>query len=232
MLKIRKAGDRGFFNHGWLKTYHTFSFADYHDPDYKGFKTLRVINEDYVEPQNGFGTHAHRDMNILTCIVSGTLEHKDSMGNGSQIRPGEWQFMSAGSGVEHSEFNPSKDTSVHLLQIWIRPNAYGLPPRYGQLEKSPDSQSFWRTVASQAGGKDTIKLDQNASVHHARMKADETKSLDLKKEEGIWIQLISGGLDVNGIKLQPGDGLAIENESKINLKGEVAKTELIVFELF
>jgi len=232
MIKIRKSKERGFFDHGWLKTYHTFSFADYYDPEYKGFKTLRVINEDYVHPSKGFGTHGHRDMNILTCIVSGVLEHKDSMGNGSQIHPGEWQFMSAGSGVEHSEFNPSKDSTVHLLQIWIRPNAQGLTPRYAQLEKSPDTASFWRTIATPEGGRDQIKLDQNANVHHARMQMNETKSLTLKKQEGVWIQLISGALEVNGAKLEPGDGIAVEDEASVALKSFAAKTELVCFELF
>lgn len=232
MLKIRKAKDRGFFDHGWLKTYHTFSFGDYYDPNQKGFKTLRVINEDFVEPNNGFGTHPHRDMNILTCIVSGVLEHKDSMGNGSQIHPREWQFMSAGTGVEHSEFNPSKDAAVHLLQIWIRPSEHGKTPRYAQLEKIPDSPNFWRTVATPEGGTGKIKLDQNAFVHHVKMTTDETKEIPLKKEEGVWVQLIKGSLDVSGQLLEPGDGIAVEEESILNLSSKANGTEYIVFELF
>lgn len=231
MIKIRKSKDRGYFNHGWLETYHTFSFADYYDANFKGFKTLRVINEDIVAPEMGFGTHAHRDMNILTCIISGTLEHKDSMGNGSKIHPLEWQFMSAGTGVEHSEYNPSKDTPVHLLQIWIRPSAHDLPPRYTQLEKIEDKGSYWRTVATPEGGEGKIRLDQNAFVHHVKMGQGESKTVNVKKDMGVWIQMIQGSLDVNSQTLQAGDGAAIEDEQNLNLAAKEKNSEFVLFEL-
>jgi redox-sensitive bicupin YhaK (pirin superfamily) len=229
MLKIRKSKDRGYFDHGWLKTYHSFSFADYFDPEHQGFKSLRVINEDFVDPQSGFGTHGHRDMNILTCIISGSLDHKDSMGHGSRIHAGEWQFMSAGTGVQHSEFN-SSDSQVHLLQIWIRPSKLGLSPRYDQLQKIPEAKSFWRTVATKDGGKDLILLDQNASVHHAKMELGEAKSLKLEDKQGLWIQMIRGSLDVNTQLISGGDGMAVEDESSITITSKETGSEFILFE--
>ncbi len=235
MIRTRLAKDRGSFEHGWLKTHHSFSFADYYDPAHLGFKTLRVINEDFISPAQGFGTHGHRDMNIITYIVSGTLEHKDSMGTGAQISAGEWQYMSAGSGVEHSEFNPSQTTSVHLFQIWIKPNVHSAKPRYDQLKKS-NEDSFWRVVASSEEKVGQIRLDQNAVVTHVKFKAGEVKAYQPKKGASVWIQMVKGSLQVNSTEISAGDGLAIEGEDTLNLNpsGEAneKRPEFILFELF
>jgi redox-sensitive bicupin YhaK (pirin superfamily) len=179
----------------------------------------------------GFDTHFHRDMNIITFIIEGLLEHKDSMGNGSQIKAGEWQYMSAGSGVQHSEFNPSSDQTVHLLQIWIKPNAHGLSPRYAQLAASPKTPSFFRTIATSEEKEGQIRLDQNASIHHVRMQTKEERELRLSFGTGWWIQLVQGELGIFSEVLHPGDGASIEKEDSIVLEALAPNTEFVIFEL-
>src|SRR5438270_7661790 len=175
MITIRRAEERGHFDHGWLNTYHTFSFADYYDPEYMGFRTLRVINEDRVRADTGFGTHAHRDMEIISYVLEGELAHEDSMGNGSTIRPGDVQRMSAGSGVRHSEFNPSTTRPVHFLQIWIQPNAQGIEPSYEEKRFSvQEKRGRLRMIASPAQTDGSVLLHQDARVHAGLFDADET----------------------------------------------------------
>ena len=170
---IRRANERGHAEHGWLDSYHTFSFADYYDPSWMGFRTLRVINDDLVMPAMGFGTHPHRDMEIITYVLSGALQHKDSMGNGRIIRPGEVQYMAAGTGVQHSEFNPSKDEAVHFLQIWIQPDRKGLKPRYGERSLADAPKGRFNLVVSKAGREGSLAINQDADLYVARLEAGE-----------------------------------------------------------
>jgi redox-sensitive bicupin YhaK (pirin superfamily) len=232
MIALRKSKDRGFADHGWLKTYHSFSFADYHDPKFMGFRSLRVINEDYIEGGNGFGTHAHHDMEILTYIVSGSLEHKDSMGNGSVITPGELQYMSAGSGVTHSEFNPSPTATTHLLQIWIIPEARGLTPRYDQKHFAPETfNKHLNLVASREGAAGAIAVQQDIKLYAAKLKSGDALNYELAPGRHCWIQLISGSLSVNKTALSPGDGAALSDEKSVSLLANANQTEFLLFDL-
>jgi redox-sensitive bicupin YhaK (pirin superfamily) len=220
MIAIRHRNQRGHANHGWLDTYHTFSFDSYYDPRFMGFRSLRVINEDRVAPGRGFGTHPHRDMEIITYILEGALEHKDSMGTGSIIRPGEVQRMSAGTGVTHSEFNPSKAEPVHLLQIWILPDRKGIQPGYEQKEFSRDEMK----------GK-LQRLD--VTIHQdvrlfATFLENQTVQYDLAPGRHAWIQVARGSIRVNGSTLEAGDGAAISEESPLELAGT---GEALVFDL-
>lgn len=229
MITVRKSEDRGHFDHGWLKTYHTFSFADYQDPKYTRFRTLRVINEDYVMPGEGFGTHAHNDMEIITYILEGSLQHKDSMGNTSVIKPGEIQRMTAGTGVTHSEFNPSDKEKVHLLQIWIFPNQKGLKPGYEQ--KQIDSQKNQLTlIASPDGRKDSVTLHQEALIYRGSFEKNQRLNYQIDTDHGVWIQVARGSLALNDQNLKAGDGAAIEKESavQINISSE---SEFLLFDL-
>lgn len=230
MIKIRKSKERGHYNHRWLDTYHTFSFADYHDPDYMGFRALRVINEDRVRPGEGFGMHSHRDMEIITYILKGSLEHKDSMGNTSVIKPGEVQRMSAGAGVTHSEFNPSQAGVVHLLQIWILPAEKGLQPSYEQKNYGALKKDSLRLVASPTGKNGSVKIHQDALMYDGRIGTNKPLAYRLAPGRGVWLQLIEGSLNINGTVLHEGDGAAIEGESKILLKAE-KRSKFLLFDL-
>jgi redox-sensitive bicupin YhaK (pirin superfamily) len=231
VLTLRRAQERGHADHGWLRTWHTFSFADYHDPDHMGFSALRVINEDFVAPGQGFGTHPHRDMEILTWVLEGALEHKDNMGNGAAIRPGEMQYMSAGTGVTHSEFNHSKSEAVHLLQIWILPNEMGARPRYGQKDFAAALKPGGLCLLASPEGRDgSIAIRQDARVHAARTPTPKEFAIDLGVQRSAWLQVARGGLRVNGEALAQGDGAAIQKERKLAIATEMG-AEFLLFDL-
>ena len=230
MIAIRHGAERGHANHGWLDTYHTFSFADYHDPRHMGFSVLRVINEDVVAPGQGFPTHPHRDMEIITWILEGALEHQDSLGTGSVIRPGEVQRMSAGTGIRHSEFNPSPAEAVHLLQIWILPNQQGVTPSYEQTHfDDAELANRLRLVASPDGQDGSVTIHQNARVYAARLR-NGAVTHTLGSGRRAWVQVARGALTLNGQKLAAGDGAAIEQETVLRLAGN-GGAELLLFDL-
>ncbi|MGZ4826636.1 MAG: pirin family protein [Terriglobales bacterium] len=232
MITVRPASERGHFDHGWLNTYHTFSFADYHDPKHTHFRALRVINEDTVQPGGGFGTHPHRDMEIITYILKGGLAHKDSMGNGSTIVPGDVQRMSAGTGVLHSEFNHSPDELVHLLQIWIFPDQHGLKPSYEQKSFSAgDKLNRLRLVASPEASEGSVTIHSDARVYGSVLEAGTSVNHKLAKGRGAWVQVIRGEIEVNGKKLAAGDGASIENESMLTITGQSGSSEFLLFDL-
>jgi quercetin 2,3-dioxygenase len=210
-LTIRRSLERGQANHGWLHSYHTFSFADYYDPAHMGFRSLRVINQDKIAPGAGFPTHPHRDMEIFSYVVSGTISHKDSIGNGRELKPGQIQLMSAGSGVTHSEFNPSKTEPLHLLQIWILPESRGLTPSYTEWHPTPASESAAKVlVISPDGRENSAAIHQDANIYRVRLKAGESVSHDHAPGRGLWIQLIKGGLTTDETLLLPGDAASTE----------------------
>ncbi|MGZ4812322.1 MAG: pirin family protein [Terriglobales bacterium] len=232
MITVRPASERGHFDHGWLNTYHTFSFADYHDPKHTHFRALRVINEDTVQPGGGFGTHPHRDMEIITYILKGGLAHKDSMGNGSTIVPGDVQRMSAGTGVLHSEFNHSPDELVHLLQIWIFPDQHGLKPSYEQKSFSAgDKLNRLRLVASPEASDGSVTIHSDARVYGSVLEAGKSVNHKLAKGRGAWVQVIRGEIEVNGKKLAAGDGASIENDSMLTITGQSGSSEFLLFDL-
>lgn len=231
MIKIRRAEARGHFDFRWLNTFHTFSFGDYYDPSFMGFRSLRVINEDFVRGGRGFPTHGHRDMEIITYILSGALEHRDSMGNGSVIRPGDVQRMSAGTGVTHSEANPSREEAVHLLQIWILPAEQGLTPSYEQ-KVFTEEQKRGRLclIASADGSEDSVTVHQDASVYASVLsKADEVVHA-LTTGRHAWLQVARGGVSLNGEPLNQGDGAAISTEEAIAIRGR-EDAEVLLFDL-
>lgn len=231
MITVRKSEDRGAFDHGWLDTKHTFSFASYHDPRHMGYRSLRVINEDRVAPGEGFGTHPHRDMEILTYVVSGQLEHRDSLGSGDVLRRGDVQAMSAGSGLTHSEFNPSADEPVHLLQIWILPAKRGTQPTYAQKRfEDASKQNRLVPLASPTGSDGALRIGQDATMYAALLDAGRELAHPLGQGRGAWVQVVSGTVAVNGTPLNPGDGAAIENEPKVRLSA-TADAELLLFDL-
>lgn len=235
MFMLRKSNDRGAADHGWLRAKHTFSFANYFDEENMGFRSLRVINEDRVDSQQGFPTHAHRDMEILTYIISGALEHKDSMGNGSVIRPGEVQYMSAGYGVRHSEFNHSNTEEVHLLQIWILPDKANYTPAYDQKAFSVDERkNALRLVASgdasRAKTEGAIAIRQDADLYASLLEAGKSLEHKTTADRGVWIQLVSGSLDVNGTVMSAGDGLKVEGESFIKIQSRES-AEFLLFDM-
>ena len=231
MLKLRRSQDRGHANHGWLDTWHTFSFADYHDPDEMGFGALRVINDDRVQPGRGFGMHSHRDMEIITYILDGALEHKDSMGNGSVIRRGDVQRMSAGKGVLHSEFNPSPTDPVHLLQIWIEPNVTGIRPSYEERRFAAEQrQGRLRLVASPDGRDSSVMIHQDTCVYATLLDAGDAVTHQLAPGRKAYVHVARGAVEVNGERLTGGDGAKIGAESKITFaKAEGA--EILLFDL-
>ena len=230
MIVIRHAEERGHFDHGWLNTYHTFSFADYYDPDFMGFRALRVINEDRVAPGRGFGTHSHRDMEIVTYVLEGELEHRDSMGTGSIIRPGEVQRMSAGTGVLHSEMNPSRSIPVHLLQIWILPERRSLKPEYEQKTfPAEERKDNLRLVASHEGKDGSLTIHQDTKLFTATLTDGKTVTYDLPAGRYAWLQVARGTVEVNGQTLNAGDGAAIEDERTITMRGRDA--EVLLFDL-
>jgi redox-sensitive bicupin YhaK (pirin superfamily) len=230
--QIRKANERGHANHGWLDSFHTFSFGDYYDPAQMGFSALRVINEDRVSAGQGFGTHGHRDMEIISYVVEGALEHKDSIGTGSVINAGDVQVMSAGSGIRHSEFNPSASTPVHFLQIWVLPNATNHTPRYDQKTfTADDKRGRARLVVSGNGRDGSLMIHQDADIYAALLDAGASLHHELRQERRGWIQLVSGALDVNGTKLNSGDGLAISDETALTLRADKDDSEFLIFDL-
>jgi quercetin 2,3-dioxygenase len=231
MITVRPGKERGHFDHGWLDTYHTFSFSQYHDPAHMGFRSLRVINEDRVEPGAGFPPHSHRDMEIITYVLAGGLAHKDSMGNASTIRPGNVQRMSAGTGVTHSEYNGSDTEPVHLLQIWILPQTRNLPPSYEEkVFSAADKQGRLRLVASQDARDGSARIHQDASVYASLLEPGQTVRHPLAAGRGAWIHLVSGAATVNGKLLTTGDGAAIEQEADVEIVATAA-TELLLFDL-
>ena len=231
MLTHRRSADRGHVDHGWLNARHSFSFASYHDPDHMGFRALRVINEDVIAAGQGFGTHPHRDMEILTYVIEGALEHKDNLGNGSVIRPGDVQWMSAGSGVTHSEFNPSADETTHLLQIWILPDRKDRVPDYGEKHFSvSDRTNRLRLVASRDGADGSLTWGQDVRLYASLLDNQHRVQLDLDPARHAWIQLIKGSLTVNGEHLASGDALAISEESHLDISATAA-SEFLVFDL-
>ncbi|MCL4234621.1 MAG: pirin family protein [Deltaproteobacteria bacterium] len=231
MIRIRKSDERGRGDHGWLKSKFSFSFANYYDPEHMNFRDLRVINEDLVAPDSGFPMHPHRDMEIITYIVSGELEHRDSMGNGEVIRRGEVQRMSAGTGITHSEFNPTSDRTTHLLQIWITPDRAGHTPSYEQtLFPDDDKRDRLRLVASPDGAEGSVTIHQDARLYASLLSADRELTHAFAPGRHAWIQLIKGALDVNGTRLDAGDAAAVSGESSLTLRaGEDA--EFLLFDL-
>ncbi len=231
MKVLRKSAERGYAHHGWLESWHSFSFADYRDPEHVHFGPLRVINEDIVQPNTGFGTHGHRDMEILTYVLSGTLRHRDSMGHGEDIRYGEVQVMSAGTGVQHSEVNPSPDEAVHLLQIWIIPDRQDLAPGYQQkLFPQADKLARWCLLASPDAGQGSLLIHQDARVSAARLDGAETLDYPIAAGRKIYLHVARGGLQVNGHALAAGDALMYEDEEKVELSA-AKEAEVLLFDL-
>jgi hypothetical protein len=231
MITVRPSEQRGHFNHGWLDTYHTFSFADYFDPNHEQFRSLRVINEDVVAPGQGFGTHPHRDMEIITYVLDGALQHRDSLGNGSIIRPGDGQRMSAGTGILHSEFNPSPTEPVHLLQIWILPERKGIEPSYEQKAFPPqDKQGKWKVIADGKPADGAVKIHQDVRLSVASLEAGETIAYSLAEGRHAWIQIARGSITLNGTALKQGDGAAVSQESELTIIANSA-AEVLLFDL-
>lgn len=231
MITVRRGNDRGHFDHGWLDTYHTFSFADYHDPRFMGFRSLRVINEDRVAAGQGFGRHPHRDMEILTYVLSGELEHRDSMGNHGVIRRGEVQYMAAGTGVEHSEFNSSKNEPVHLMQIWIRPAERGAQPRYEQRKFPTLAQAGELTLLAASDGRDgSIRINQDALLLAAMLRQGQQTWHVLAPGRAAWMQVLHGSVEVNEQKLNAGDGASIVDQVTVQIAA-VESAEFLLFDL-
>jgi quercetin 2,3-dioxygenase len=231
MMTIRRAADRGHANHGWLDTHHTFSFADYYDPAHMGFRGLRVINDDRVVGGEGFGTHPHRDMEIISYVLDGALAHRDSTGTGATIRPGDVQRMSAGTGVLHSEYNASPSDEVHFLQIWLVPAKRGIAPSYEQKTfADADKRGTLRLVASPDGVDGSLTINADARVYAGVLAGGDTAELTLAPARGAWVQVARGKVRVNGTELGEGDGIAIEVERRIALEG-VDEAEVLAFDL-
>lgn len=218
-IVIRRSDERGHVQMDWLNTYHTFSFGDYYDPKHMQYRTLRVINEDVVQAAQGFGMHPHRDMEIVTYVISGTLKHKDSMGNEGLIKPGDVQRMTAGKGVLHSEFNPSDKEDVHLLQIWIVPNKNGLPPSYEEMTL-PKTKDGLMLFASPDGGNGVLTIHQDAKIFQGRLKVNTSHTHVTSKDRGLWIQMIKGQLSLGNVTISAGDGASIENASEVLLSAK------------
>jgi redox-sensitive bicupin YhaK (pirin superfamily) len=231
MIEVRKANERGHADHGWLDTHHTFSFSDYYDPRFTGFRDLRVINEDYIAPAQGFPKHSHRDMEIITYVISGELSHRDSMGNGETIRPHEVQRMTAGTGILHSEYSSPTD-KTHMLQIWILPEKNSLTPSYEQKLFAPEEkQGKLRLVASRGGDDGSVTVNQDVSLYASILANGEPVTHKLADGRHAWIQLISGSLDVNGETLNAGDGAAISEEKALRIKALADNSEFLLFDL-
>jgi len=231
MLTIRRSGERGGGDHGWLKTQHTFSFNDYWDDKWMGFRSLRVINEDWVAPNSGFPTHPHRDMEIITYVLSGQLEHKDSLGTGSVILPGDGQRMSAGRGIRHSEFNPSANEKVHLLQIWILPDKPGYEPGYEQKSfPEAEKRGRLRLIASSDGADGSVKIHQDAKLFVTLLAPGEEVRHTLGAKRHAWLQVAKGEIELNGQRLGHGDGAAVSDEKELTIKG-TKDAEVLLFDL-
>jgi redox-sensitive bicupin YhaK (pirin superfamily) len=233
MIQIRKSQERGHAQHGWLDSYHTFSFADYYDPKHMGFRSLRVINEDRVAPGRGFGAHGHRDMEILSYVLDGSLAHKDSMNHQEVLGPNEIQRMSAGTGVTHSEFNGSKTEPVHFLQIWIEPATTGTPASYEQIRFAPeDKKGKLKLLASPKGGNGVATINQDAQLFVAELASGEQVEHKLGAQRHAWLQVIRGTVTVNGATLQAGDGAAVSKEDGLKVTGAASgASELLLFDL-
>ena len=231
MIRKRPAGERGHADHGWLDTWHTFSFAHYHDPAHMGFRALRVINDDVVRAGQGFGTHGHRDMEIVTYVVSGALEHRDSLGTGSVLHPGDVQRMTAGRGVTHSEFNHAADADLRLLQIWILPERAGLEPGYEERHFPPaDKRGRLRLLVDPDGADGALRIHQDARLYASILAPGERVAHDLAPGRHAWVQVVSGRLEVNGAALGPGDGAAVSDTARLDFAG-VDEAEFLVFDL-
>jgi quercetin 2,3-dioxygenase len=231
MIAIRKSEARGHANHGWLDSYHTFSFANYYDPNYMSFRSLRVINEDIINPGKGFGTHGHTDMEIITYVLEGALEHKDSLGTGAIIKPGEVQRMSAGTGIQHSEFNPSQTDPVHLLQIWLLPDTNGLPPSYEQRDfPVAERRGKLRLVAARDARDGAVKVHQDVDLYAAVLDKNSRISHALQSNRHAWVQVARGSVLLNGLPLEKGDGAAVSDESELVIEA-TENAEILLFDL-
>ncbi|SFN42344.1 hypothetical protein SAMN05216516_10773 [Izhakiella capsodis] len=228
MISLRRANDRGHANHGWLDSWHTFSFADYYDPDFMGFSALRVINEDVIGPGKGFGTHPHKDMEILTYVLSGTVEHQDSMGNKAQIPAGEFQIMSAGSGIRHSEYNASSDQLLHLYQIWIIPTSIGITPRYEQ--RRFDQRQGRHLVLSPDARDGSLQVYQDMTLSRWAFRVNDSEALSLQPERHYWLQIVKGDISINGQTAGTSDGVAIWDETQLRLAAS-SDAEVLLFDL-
>lgn len=231
MITIRKSGDRGHANHGWLDSYHTFSFANYYDPDHIQFRSLRVINEDRIAPNGGFPTHPHRDMEIVTYVISGELAHKDSLGNTETIGSHGVQRFSAGTGIAHSEFNPSATSPTHILQIWLFPEQQGLTPSYEQKTFEREaSRQRWVKLASRDASDGAVKIHQDAAIYTTLLAAGETRPYELGRDRYAWVQVVSGEVTLNGHNLSAGDAAAVSEETLLTLTATKA-AEVVLFDL-
>ncbi|MEM7251115.1 MAG: pirin family protein [Pseudomonadota bacterium] len=231
MFKIRRANERGEADLGWLYSQHTFSFGEYYDPEHMGFGTLRVINEDRVQPGKGFGAHGHQNMEIISYVLAGSLEHQDSLGNGSIIEPGDVQRMSAGTGVRHSEFNPSHTELVHFLQIWILPEREGLEPSYEQIQFSEaQRRGRLRLIGSPDGRDGSVTIHQDVGLYSALLSPSEVVIHELSPERNAWVQVARGSVIVNGANLEAGDGAAVAETNELTITA-VAETELLLFDM-
>ena len=231
MINVRKASERGHANHGWLDTYHTFSFANYRDPAHMQFRALRVMNEDVVAPGQGFGTHPHHDMEIVTYVLEGALEHKDSMGNGEVLRPGEFQRMSAGTGITHSEFNPSTDAPVHLYQIWLFPERKGIEPSYEQKEFPVEERhNKLRLVASRDAENGSLLIHQDAKIYLANLDGERAVTHSLEPGRHAWLQVLRGDVALNGNAMTASDGAAVSDEVELRIEAS-PKAEIMLFDL-
>lgn len=230
MLKVRKAKERGHTRWEWLESYHSFSFGEYYDPKHIHFRDLRVINEDFVAPEEGFPLHPHENMEIITYVIEGTLEHQDTLGNKTQIKPGEIQRMSAGSGIEHSEYNPSKTEQVHLLQIWILPKEKNIVPSYAQKSFLKQEQEKKLLLAANVESETTISLNQDVKIYRFKLKETEQENFEIQINHHLWLQMIKGELEVGEIILKSGDALSVSQEDFVKLKAS-KESEFLVFEL-
>jgi hypothetical protein len=230
MMIIRKSNERGHASHGWLDSYFTFSFADYHDPQWLGFRSLRVINDDLILPGMGFGTHPHRDMEIISYVLSGALQHRDSMGNGRVIRAGEFQYMAAGTGVEHSEFNPSQTEATRLLQIWIKPDVKGVKPRYAEknLATAPTGKLY--LVASKTGRDGSMEIHQDADLLLGKLEVGDVVKHSLAAGRHAWVHVAEGEVTINGTKLSGGDAVGVSEETALNISAS-QPSQVLVFDL-
>lgn len=230
MMTIRKSNERGHAEHGWLDSYHSFSFADYYDPEWMGFRTLRVINDDLIMPGMGFGTHPHRDMEIISYVLGGALQHRDSMGNGRVINPGEFQYMAAGTGVLHSEFNPSQTEATRLLQIWIKPDKAGVKPRYAEKNLSKAETGKLHLVASKTGRDGSMEIHQDADLLLAKLDAGQSVKHPLASGRHAWVHVAEGEVNINGKKLSGGDAAAVSEEVALEIAA-AKPSQVLLFDL-
>jgi quercetin 2,3-dioxygenase len=231
MILVRKSADRGHFDHGWLDTQHTFSFGRYYDPRQMGFRSLRVINEDWVQPGQGFGTHPHEDMEIVTYVLDGALAHRDSLGTGSVIRPSELQRMTAGTGITHSEYHPSSTEPVHLYQIWLEPEREGLAPSYEQRKfPEPERKDRLRLVASPDGSEGSLTIRQDARLFLTTLDSEQTVTHRVSPGRHAWVQVLKGKIDLNGFSLGAGDGAAVSEEPELAIRSD-GTSEVLLFDL-